>query len=44
MVIIQRIFLLIAFMALTLLPACGSATPTLGVAGKPTLVFIYTDG
>jgi hypothetical protein len=43
MIIIQRIFLLIALMAL-LLPACGSATPTLGVAGKPTLVFIYTDG
>jgi hypothetical protein len=28
-----------------LLSACGgSAAPTLGVAGMPTLVFIYTDG
>ncbi len=43
MTTLQKIFLLVIFAAL-LLPACGSTTPTLGVAGKPTLVFIYTDG
>jgi len=44
MTTLQKIFLLVIFAAL-LLPACGSATlTTLGVADKPTLVFIYTDG
>jgi hypothetical protein len=37
-------FLFFALITLVL-PACSSgANPTLGVAGQPTLVFIYTDG
>jgi hypothetical protein len=40
----QKLFLLFG-LAVLLLPACGNSTiPTLGVAGMPTLVFIYTDG
>lgn len=36
---------LLAVMLLFLLAACGSSAPTttLGVAGQPTLVFVYTE-
>jgi hypothetical protein len=44
MMIIQKLFLLLALTALLLSACNGSATSTLGVAGMPTLVFIYTDG
>jgi hypothetical protein len=41
---IQSLLLFLALTAL-ILPACGgSETPTLGIPGRPTLVFIYTDG
>jgi len=44
MTMIQKLLLLFG-LAVLLLPACSnSAAPLLGVAGKPTLVFIYTDG
>lgn len=43
MAIIHKILLFLLTLIL-LLPACGGTTPTLGVAGQPTLVFIYTDG
>lgn len=39
-----KILLLIAIVSLQL-PACSAdSTPELAVPGKPTLVYIYTDG
>lgn len=43
MATLHRILFSLLILSL-LLPGCGGATPTLGVAGQPTLVFIYTDG
>jgi hypothetical protein len=44
MMIIHKLFFLLLILYL-LLSVCGSsATPTLGVAGKPAMVFVYTDG
>lgn len=38
-----KIFWLITVVVL-LVPACGSTASELGITGKPTVVFIYTDG
>jgi hypothetical protein len=40
----SRMFLFLALIMLLLAACSGGATPALGVAGQPTLVFIYTDG
>lgn len=42
---IRKKTLLLGLILGLMLTACGAeATPILGVAGMPTLVFIYTDG
>lgn len=43
MAIFHKLFFFLLILSL-LLSGCSGATPTLGVAGQPTLVFIYTDG
>ena len=44
MMAIQKV-LFFALISSLVLTTCGAdATPVLGVAGRPTLVFIYTDG
>lgn len=43
MVPLHKILFFLLILSL-LLPGCGGAAPILGVAGQPTLVFIYTDG
>lgn len=40
----QRILLLIVLAGLLLSACGGSDSPVLGIAGKPTVVFVYTDG